>query len=233
MNKLFCCIIAISISFSLLARADQIVTITPLEDASYLDGNLDDVSLDDTFWHTDLGPGVVEPFTEREEHKALVAGEIGTDVNIRERQMLVFFKLPDLKGAKLERAELSLFLGKINHDNPEVAPLGPLSVWHNPDENDGIIENPGIEVGLGQDTGLDLVDASSETHRRHSVDVTEFVKKDYENDAGQAVSLFKFRVDNASAFSVVGLEEDNNYVFPGGGNSTVESHPRLVLTLSR
>jgi len=194
--------------------AQSSFTISNANDSEFRDGRFDDTDFDDVGNGSSLGSDDLA--TGSDQGNQLI-GQIGSG-NPRERQMAMYFDLPDLGGETLDSATLRVFLNDTVNDDPGIASLGAMSVFSEQGENDGTENVSGFN--LGSDSGADIATSGSATGQFHEIDVTSIVQSDYDNDSGGdfgPVSFFRLEMDNAQVFE--NASGNNRYFFDGGNNA--------------
>lgn len=202
------------------APVDKIVVDNSAHE-NYRDMFLDDAGF--TGSGTGASGGSSEAFF-RQDLQALAVGKI--DANwVRERQSALFFKLPPLpEGRTVKKATLKLCLAGKDNDNSDVAKLGPVSLFHDPAENDGRTMAPNFDGGA--DTERDVATSASEAGTYASTDVTAAIQADYKADGiHDAVAYFRIALDNADAYKATSTGNDR-YIFAGGAAKNV---PQLII----
>jgi hypothetical protein len=207
------------------AEISHTVSNVPLGGGEYRDGFIDSKNFS-TGAGSSLGSD--EDGLSGESGGSLVAGQLAAPELIA-RESVLFFKLPDLGGSKVQSATLRLKLGIKANTDSGVAGLGPVTLWYDTEQNSGRITNSQAAYGGGSNSGITVVDANSTAGQWYEVDVTSIIGLDYSNDSPDSrVAYFRLQMDNVGDFSAA--SGDNMYVFHGGQHDLFK--PELVITAS-
>ena len=207
------------------AEISHTVSNVPLGGGEYRDGFIDSTNFS-TGSNTSLGSD--EDGLSGASEKSLVVGQLAAPEPIA-RESVLFFKLPDLRGAALQSAKLRLYLAFSSNEDPAIASLGPVTLWYDTEQNSGRITNSQAAYGGGSSSGITVVDATSTAGQWYEVDVTSIVGLDYSNDPPDSqVAYFRLQMDNVGNFSAA--SGSNDYVFHGGQHDLFK--PELVITAS-
>jgi hypothetical protein len=206
------------------AQTSHTVSNIPLGGGEYRDGYIDSEN-----FRTGAGSSLgSEAGFSGGSGASLVAGQLATPEPIA-RESVLFFKLPDVGGSKVQSATLRLYLGSKANTDPGVDGLGPVTLWYDTEQNSGRITSPQTAYGGGSNSEITVVDANSARGQWYEVDVTSIIELDYSNDPPDSrVAYFRLQMDNVGDFS--GASGDNRYAFHGGGHELFK--PELVITAS-
>lgn len=206
------------------AEISHTISNFPVGGGEYRDGFIDSTNFS-TGSSTSLGS---EAGLSGESGVSLVAGQLTAPEPLA-RESVLFFKLPDLEGSKVQSAVLRLYLGSKANTDPGVAGLGPVTLWYDTEQNSGRIANSQAAYGGGSSSGITVVDATSSSGQWYEVDVTSIIELDYSNDSPDSrVAYFRLQMDNVGDFSAA--SGDNMFVFHGGGHDLFK--PELIITAS-
>jgi hypothetical protein len=223
-NTLVACAALIFSACAASAQTSYTVSNIPLGGGEYRDGNVDSKNFS-TGAGSSLGS---EDGLSGKSGGSLVAGQLAAPEPIA-RESVLFFKLPDLGGSKVQSATLRLKLGSKANTDSGVAGLGAVTLWYDTEQNSGRITNSQAAYGGGSSSGITVVDATSSSGQWYEVDVTSIIELDYSNDSPDSrVAYFRLQMDNVGDFSTA--SGDNMYVFHGGQHDLFK--PELVITAS-